>query len=169
MAVSCVWRVHVYLNWVIFSLTCAVSPPVRPSVPAALGRLHVGWVCGKPRGEGSGCMLHAPLSSVRVTRQPLVWPATSKPEWKLRIWCGRTVQAFPLKIGVMLFIFGRSFLQKDRNGRVCSRLESYVNHMDVLGVFDTPTQGLIIDLKMFHYDELYAPMIFQLLHKVLLL
>lgn len=31
------------------------------SVPAALGRLKVGLVCGKPQGEVAGCMLHAPL------------------------------------------------------------------------------------------------------------
>lgn len=55
------------------------------SVPAALGRLQVGWVCGKPQGEVSGCMLHAPLYSVRVTCQPLVWPAINKPQWKLKI------------------------------------------------------------------------------------
>lgn len=31
------------------------------SVPAPLGRLKVGLVCGKPQGEVTGCMLRAPL------------------------------------------------------------------------------------------------------------
>lgn len=91
--------VRVYVNRVIFQ-----------SVPAALGRLQVGWVCGKPQGEVSGCMLHAPLDSVRVTRQPLVWPASNQPQWKLEICCGGTIQAFPLKMGATLFILGRSLL-----------------------------------------------------------
>lgn len=110
------------------------------SVPAALGGLLVGSVCGEPQGEVSGCMLHAPLYSVRVTRQPLVWPAVYRPQWRLKIWCGRTIQAFPLKMWAMLFILARSFLQKERNGQVCSRSESYLKHVDVFRVFDTSTQ-----------------------------
>lgn len=134
------------------------------SVPAALGRVQVWSVCGKPQGEVSGCMLHAPLYSVRVARQPLVWPAINRPQWRLKVWCGRIIPAFPLKMRAMLFILGRSFLQKERNGSVC-RLESYVKHVVCSGSLTLPPSMMIYFVGILILLATLCAKYNQLLHK----
>lgn len=134
MAALCLHCVHVYINWVIFSLTCAVSLSQQPWADCMLG----GFVVNPREKSLAACfMLLCTLSGLHAS----LWfgpPSTSlSGSWRFGV--GESFWRFHWRCEPCCLSEERSFLQKERNGRVC-RLESYLKHVDVFGVFETSTQ-----------------------------
>lgn len=137
MAALCLHCVIVCINWVIFSLTCAVSLSQQPWADCKFG----GFVVNPREKSLAACfMLLCTLSGLHAS----LWfglPSTGlSGGWRFGV--GESFRRFTLKMRAMLFILGRSFLQKERNGSVC-RLESYVKHVVCSGSLTLPPSLMI--------------------------